>query len=129
MSKKLIFTIIGVVLIIFIFVITSKNNGNSQASDTSVVSSQGEKQIISIKAKDGYKPSKIQAKADQSTILKLATDSTFDCSSSFTIPTLKIYKNLPQTGITEIEIPAQKSGTDLTLICSMGMYRASISFV
>jgi len=128
MSKKLIFTIIGAILVVLVFIM-AKNGGNGSTPDTSVVTNQDNKQIVAIKAKDGYKPSKIQAKAEQPTILKLATDSTFDCSSSFTIPSLKIYKNLPQTGVTEIEIPAQKSGSELSLICSMGMYRSSIIFV
>jgi len=96
-----------------------------QNSNVSIV---GGKQIITINAKGGYSPRTTAAKADIPTVIRMNTQGTFDCSSAFTIPTLGINRNLPPSGQTEIEIPAQKSGTNLRGLCAMGMYNFSIDF-
>lgn len=85
------------------------------------------KQIIEIKAKGGFLPRKSVAKAGIPTILRLNTNGTFDCSSSVRIPSMKIFKNLPQTGTTDIDLGSLEvkviSGT-----CGMGMYPFEIDF-
>ena len=86
------------------------------------------KQVITIDAKGGYSPQITQAKADTPTVLRVATNGTFDCSSAITIPAINYRENLPPSGTTDIEIPPQKSGTNLQGICGMGMFNFSVAF-
>ena len=58
----------------------------------------------------------------------MKTSGTFDCSAAFVIPSLNIQKMLPQTGVTDIEIPSQTSGSNIAGTCGMGMYRLNINF-
>ena len=66
------------------------------------------KQVIEIKAKGGYTPREILAKADMPTVIKVKTQGTFDCSSALVIPSLNYRSNLSPSGVTEIEVPPQK---------------------
>ncbi len=102
-------------------------NSNSNETLSNITTAEG-KQIINIKAKGGYSPKITEGKAETPTIIRLATQGTFDCSASLTIPSLNIRKNLSPTGNTDIEIPPQKAGTKLLGICSMGMYNFAINF-
>ncbi len=72
-----------------------------------------------------YSPNRLAAKADQPIRLELATNSTNGCTRAFTIPSLGIQKVLPATGVTVIDLPAQKAGT-IKFTCSMGMYSGTI---
>ncbi len=94
------------------------------ASNVSVVDG---KQIVEIQVKGGYQPKKSVAKAGLPTVLRFVTNGTFDCSSSMTIPSLKINKNLPNTGSTDIEIGTPDTST-LQGTCSMGMYNFGVDF-
>jgi plastocyanin domain-containing protein len=102
---------------------TSENN--TQADNVSVVDGR---QIIEIGAKGGYEPKVSVAKADIPTILRVQTRGTFDCSSALTIPSVGYKGNLPPSGVTEIEVPAQESGTTLQGLCAMGMYNFKVQF-
>ena len=84
-------------------------------------------QIIEIQAKGGYTPRKSIAKAGIPTILRFNTNSTFDCSSSVRIPSMNIFKSLPQSGTTDIDLGIQKAGT-IQGMCGMGMYPFEIDF-
>ncbi len=95
---------------------------------TQNVSTDNGTQVIEIAAKGGYSPSRTTAKAGVATIIRVKTNSTFDCSSSLRIPTLGFSQTLPATGTTDIPLPAQTAGTTLKALCSMGMYNFSISF-
>ncbi len=86
------------------------------------------KQIIEIDAKGGYSPKISLAKAGVPTILKINTRGTFDCSSALTIPSIGYSSNLPPSGTTEIEIPAQEVGSTLQGLCGMGMFNFQIKF-
>jgi plastocyanin domain-containing protein len=86
------------------------------------------KQIITIAVKGGYSPQITTAQADSPTVLKMVTNGTFDCSSAVSIPSLNYQKNLPATGETLIDVPAQTKGTTLNGTCAMGMYHFSIKF-
>ncbi len=86
------------------------------------------KQIVTISAKGGYLPRISEAKADMPTTLRVDTNGTFDCSASLNIPSMNYQKNLPATGVTDIEIPAQKAGSTFEGLCGMGMYRFEIAF-
>lgn len=96
-------------------------------SDAKNVTIVDGKQIIEIKAKGGYTPRISYAKADLPTILRFNTNGTFDCSSSISIPSMKINKILPQTGFTDIDLGTPKTGT-LQGTCGMGMYPFQIEF-
>ncbi|MEK7628984.1 MAG: cupredoxin domain-containing protein [Patescibacteria group bacterium] len=86
------------------------------------------KQVIEIKAKGGYTPREILAKADMPTVIKVKTQGTFDCSSALVIPSLNYRSNLSPSGVTEIEVPPQKIGAVINGTCAMGMYGFSIKF-
>jgi hypothetical protein len=97
------------------------------SNNTPIVDTNTNKQIIEIKAKGGYTPRKSIAKAGIQTILRFNTNGTFDCSSSVRIPSMNIFKNLPQSGVTDIDLGSQKAGT-LKGSCGMGMYPFEIEF-
>ena len=104
----------------------SSNASNSTANANNVSVVDG-KQIITIDAKGGYQPEKSLAKAGIPTIIRFATNGAFDCSSSIRIPSMGIYKTLPQTGNTDIDIGTPQI-TTLNGTCGMGMYRFEVDF-
>lgn len=85
-------------------------------------------QVVAVTAKGGYAPSNSVAKANTETVLQVTTRGTFDCSSALVIPSIGYRTNLPPSGVTNIAIPPQKSGTVLQGTCSMGMYNFAINF-
>lgn len=85
-------------------------------------------QIIHILARGGYSPRQIYARAGMPVRIEMETKGTYDCSSFFVIPSLKYQKRLPSTGLTNIDIPAQNSGSTLVGLCGMGMYSFEIKF-
>lgn len=85
-------------------------------------------QIITLEAKGGFSPTTSIAKAGIPSVLQISTNGTYDCSSAISIPSLGYRKNLPATGVANVEIPAQEAGTTINGTCSMGMYSFSISF-
>ncbi|MBI3418885.1 MAG: cupredoxin domain-containing protein [Proteobacteria bacterium] len=96
-------------------------------SDNNVHMENG-KQIVEITVKGGYSPKTMSAKAGVPTIIRFITNDTFDCSSTVVIPSLHSRTHLPLNGSTEVELPAQQPGTELTGMCGMGMYNFSIKF-
>jgi plastocyanin domain-containing protein len=89
-----------------------------------VTESEG-KQYIDIQAKGGYAPRVSIAKAGMPTILRLRTESTFDCSSQVRIPSLNVSQSLSPFGVTEVDLGVLKPGV-LQGACSMGMYSFEI---
>jgi Cu+-exporting ATPase len=85
------------------------------------------KQIIDMTAKGGYSPRHSIAKAGISTVLRVSTSGTFDCSASIRLPSINVSKILPQTGTTEIDLGTQKVGL-FKGTCGMGMYPFDIDF-
>ena len=86
------------------------------------------KQIIEIVARGGYSPRIIAAKADLPTVIKMKTNGTFDCSLALVIPSLDYQTQLPTTGVIDIDVPPQKSGTTMRGLCAMGMFSFQIKF-
>ena len=86
------------------------------------------KQIVEIGVKGGYSPKLTAAKANMPTVLRMKTNATFDCTSFLNIPSIGYRNSLPPSGETDIEIPAQQSGTTLKGLCAMGMYHFAINF-
>jgi uncharacterized protein len=134
-EKQSIFIFIAVCVLIGIILIGAsfffiKNSGSTPetSSTQQTITEEDGKQILNLTAKGGYSPKKITAQAGKPAILKVKTASTFDCSTALVIPTLKVTKSLPATGVTSIEIPAQTAGSEIKGTCSMGMYSFSITF-
>lgn len=129
MKSTIFAVLIGVLLVGGAVVFSNKAPVQSETTTTvnNVTETDGT-QVIAISAKGGYSPKLSTAKADIKTILKMQTTGTFDCSSSLNIPVLHYQKNLPATGVTEIEIPPQKAGTTIEGLCGMGMYKFDIAF-
>jgi len=131
-------TLIAIALVAVIFggVMLLKNNASSQSANTGGFSSvssvnnvtvENGKQIITINTKGGYQPERSIAKAGMPTVLRFATNGTFDCSSSIRIPSMGITKVLPQTGNTDIDVGTPQVAT-LQGTCGMGMYRFEVDF-
>lgn len=99
-------------------------------TNTDTISELDGKQLITVSAKNGYFPGVIEAKAGLETILRISTNSTFDCSASLNITKIGVKKNLPATGNTDFEIEAQAKGSEIEGLCSMGgMYGFKIRFI
>ncbi len=115
----------------------NQNNGATPPTPSSASSSpqapapaqnvtrEGEKQIVSIRAKGGYAPKMSTATAGIPTTLRVTTERTFDCSSQLRIPSLNISEALPPSGTREISLGILKPGM-LQGTCGMGMYRFDI---
>jgi len=124
---------IGVVfLIIFVIivylVISKPASYTSSPNEAEIEIAADGSQIINMNVRGGYFPNQINAKANIPVRLNMITKNTFDCSTAVTIPQLQVRKNLPTTGTTEIDIPAQESGTTISGTCTMGMYSFKITF-
>ena len=104
---------------------STTNDSNEPINNVTIVNG---KQVITINAKGGYYPRVTTAKADMTTIIKMNTQNTFDCSSSLTIPMLGYRTNLEPSGETTIDVLPQKAGTSLRGLCGMGMYSFTINF-
>lgn len=120
----------GAILAAIAFGIAGLGGSSTTDSSTSQSTVQNDGvQIIEVTAKNGYRPGTITAKANTPGILRVKTNSTFDCSSSLSIPKLGFNKLLPLTGNTDITVPAQAPNTEIYATCSMGMYGFVIKFV
>ncbi|MEI7810344.1 MAG: cupredoxin domain-containing protein [bacterium] len=136
-SKQNLMIIVSVIIamLIIFFAINYTNKDQSVSVDDSKkveqnvnnVSIVDGKQIIEIKAKDGFNPVHSVAKAGIPTILRVETNGTFDCSSSISIPEMNISRSLPLSGTTDIDVGTQQAGT-FNGTCSMGMYPFDIKF-
>lgn len=105
------------------------HGGKGGEENENNVSMVGGVQIVEIGAKGGYSPQVTTARAGVSTVLRVETRGTFDCSSALTIPAIGYSKNLPPSGTTDIDIPPQEPGAVVRGLCSMGMYNFSVEFI
>jgi len=126
--------ITAALLIAGAFLLDNKNQNNSQQnnfgsdSDSSIIRQTNETQIVKILARGGYNPHKIIAQAGKPLTIEMETKGTYDCSSALVIPSLKYRKQLPPSGTTTIEIPAQPPGATIQGLCAMGMYSFTVEF-
>jgi plastocyanin domain-containing protein len=129
--KTTVIAIAAAVLVIGGTLVFVSTRGSQQAAGTTVpannVTMVDGKQVIDLTAKGGYSPMESVAKAGVPTVLRVSTKGTFDCSSGIRIPSMGISKNLPQTGVTEIDLGSPQLGT-LQGTCGMGMYPFEIEF-
>ncbi len=116
-------------IIISVLVMTGLGNETVPSSDAPPVPQiVNGVQMIDITARGGYKPKQTIAKAGVPSVIRMKTQSTFDCSSALIIPSIGYSTSLPATGVTEIPVPSQKAGSILRGMCGMGMYSFSIIF-
>lgn len=130
MPKNILILVSVVFGVGFILVLMNgtSNENSTQSSGTNAVTQRGNEQYIRIMARGGYTPNQITAKANKDTVLEIETKGTYDCSSAIAIPSLDYRNNLPPTGVTSVEIPANIAKNSIEILCSMGMYRATINF-
>lgn len=129
-TKYIILGISFVVVIvggILVVVTSSRQSVPNEKPEQTATIIEG-KQVVEITAKGGYSPRIVTVKADTPTILRVSTKGTFDCSSALSLPAINYQTNLPPSGVTDIEIPAQKAGTTMRGLCAMGMYNFEIKF-
>lgn len=105
--------------------LSSGSVASAQAS-SSLASSDGS--IMLFVENEGYFPQTLRADANTPIKLNLITEKTYSCARDFVIPALGFYQLLPDTGIVQVNIPAQPSGTRMFFTCSMGMYTGMIIF-
>jgi len=108
--------------------IPARSNAAALANMADGTGKTGAGQVIEITAKGGYTPSTAQAKAGAPLVLKIRTDGTFDCSADLRIASIGWAQRLSPSGEVAVQIPAQKAGTALVGVCSMGMYNFKITF-
>lgn len=127
MKATVISIIIAIVLIGGAFMLANNSGGAGPTVNANNVSVVDGKQIIEITARGGYQPRNSVAKAGLPTVIRFETNGTFDCSSSVRIPSMNIFKSLPQSGSTDIDLGTQSVGK-IVGSCGMGMYPFSIEF-
>lgn len=115
-------------------VLLSGDSGGSSASRAGGNAGVGEAviedgvQYIDITARGGYSPRTTKAKAGVPTIIRMKTKNTYDCSAALVIPDIEYQSFLPNAGVTEIQVPAEKAQGTLRGMCSMAMYNFEINF-
>jgi plastocyanin domain-containing protein len=107
---------------------SSSSQDNREKGTANNVSEVAGVQYIDIDVRGGYSPRVTEAKAGLATVLRMKTSGSLDCSIALVIPAVSYRKNLPMTGVTEIDIPPQESGEKMRGLCSMGMYSFTINF-
>ena len=127
-TPTIIAIIIGGAFVVVALILSRGGGTQTDSSPVNNVTIENGKQIVTISAKGGYSPKVSEAKADMPTILKIETTGTFDCSSALSLPSINYQKNLPPSGVTEIELPPQKAGSTFEGLCAMGMYGFKIAF-
>ena len=127
MKLTIIAGIIGIAIIGGALLLASRSDASGIAKNGDNVRIVDGKQIIELSAKGGYYPKKNIAKPGIPTVLRVATDGTFDCSSSIRIPSMSISTFLPPSGTTDIDLGSPRTGA-LAGTCGMGMYSFRIDF-
>ena len=94
-----------------------------------MAATRGGVQEVSIEVKSsGYFPKNITLKKGVKTRVILNTNNTGGCARSFTIPSLRLSKILPETGTETVEFTPTKTGP-MVFSCSMGMYTGTFNII
>jgi sulfite exporter TauE/SafE len=118
----------GLNLVGYPYSLTNLARGFIAASSSATTASAPSTELTLMVKNQGYFPQTLKATANQNISLSLVTNGTYSCSRDFVIPSLNYYQLLPDTGTTQVSIPAQPAGTKLFFTCSMGMYTGQIVF-
>ena len=108
--------------------LTNLTRGFITASSSATTASAPSTDLTLMVKNQGYFPQTLKATANENISLSLVTNQTYSCSRDFVIPELNFYQLLPDTGTTQVSIPAQPAGTRMFFTCSMGMYTGRIIF-
>jgi Cu+-exporting ATPase len=130
-TKIAVGVVVALAVVIGFIVFNSSGGSTDQPATTSSAGGVREEdgvQIISMTARGGYSPRLVNAKAGIPTKIEMATNGVYDCSSALSIPALNYRAQLPSTGTTVIDVPAQEKGSTLTGLCAMGMYTFDVRF-
>jgi len=95
--------------------------------DTSSVTIEDGKQVITILARGGYFPNKISAQSGIPTVIRMNVGNSFDCSSAVRIDAINYNQRLNPGETTDIPLGIPEKGP-LRGMCSMGMYGFQIDF-
>jgi P-type Cu+ transporter len=93
-----------------------------------VATISGDRQIIEITARGGYTPRLIKAKAGLTTVIRIKTQNTYDCSAALVLPKLNYQKFLEANGVEEITLQPEQAQGSFNGLCSMGMYSFRVDF-
>ena len=74
----------------------------------------------------GYSPQALYVKAGEAVKLKLVNKGGYSCAQSFVIPSLGLRASVPPGSEETLEFAAPSQPTEISFMCSMGMYRGTI---
>ena len=133
-NKQKQFTIIAVIisLLLIILVITATSNPQSSQGEELGISDnvkiEEDTQVVRIISQmGGYTPRVIYANKNIPTTLEIESVNSYGCERAFRLPSLNIYEELPNNGITTFELGSPSN--DILGTCSMGMYTFVIKFI
>ncbi len=121
MPAKLIVTVFGVLLIVFVnwyFFFSRKKTALAEVKEIGL-------QEVKIIVKGGYSPDVIVVKKGVPVRLDFYRDETADCSDTIVFGDFKIRKPLPAFKTTAIEFTPEKEG-EYVFTCGMGMMRGKL---
>lgn len=121
MPAKLIVTVFGVLLIVFVnwyFFFSRKKAALAEIKERAL-------QEIKVIVKGGYSPDVIVVKKGIPVRLDFYRDETADCSDTIVFGDFKIRKPLPAFKTTAIEFTPEKEG-EYVFTCGMGMMRGKL---
>jgi plastocyanin domain-containing protein len=96
-------------------------------SATPAVSPTPEGRLIPIAVTDdGFSPSTIDVKKDETVTLRFTRTTKSECLKAISIPDLKVSKDLPMNTPVDVTIKPEKEGK-MTLQCWMAMVKATIN--
>lgn len=79
---------------------------------------------------NGYTPHQFAIKAGEDVSITLFNKDSTNCAQAFTIPSLNIHKIITPGNTTKFTITAPETpGTQISFMCSMGMYRGTIHII
>jgi len=101
--------------------------GNDATGETAQVKNGFQEAVIEVKS-NGYKSDTRNLKLGVPVRLTLNSHGVQSCAKSFVIPSLSLFKILPEDGSETLEFTPTKTGL-LTYACGMGMYTGSFNVV
>ncbi len=123
MLAKVLVTVIGVMLIVFVNWYFFFSRRKTKA--TPAVPAEGKVQEVKIIVKGGYSPDVIVAKKGIPVRLNFYREETADCSDTVVFGDFNIRQPLPAFKTTVVEFTPQKAG-EYAFTCGMGMLKGKI---
>jgi uncharacterized protein len=106
---------------------TAQAPAGAAPAPTTVPTSAQDGYVVNV-GNRGYSPKVLHLAANRPVRLIWATKNVSSCALAVVVPALKYEKMLPNTGLVDLNIPAQKKGTVMNYSCSMGMYTGQLVF-